>query len=71
MCFTGQVIGSVSGFSKTNNDGSITITARVAGGAPLADTFTWTLPDGTSTLSPGQSSGSFSASNAQVCYYDK
>ena len=49
----------------TNSDGSVSLNVKVSGGNPAPNQFQWTLPGG-ATLSPGSSSGSFSASFPRV-----
>ena len=58
------VPGVITGYI---NDGSrlIELIAVVSGGTPAADTFSWTLPDGTELL-PGQTTGSYVASQPTV-----
>ena len=49
---------------------SVTLTATLTGGSPTADTFIWTLSDGT-VISPGLNIDGYMASQAQVgaCVY--
>ena len=57
--------GQITGVINDGDNVAVILVATVSGGTPEADTFTWTLPDGTELL-PEQTSGSFSASDVAV-----
>ncbi|XP_067929104.1 uncharacterized protein [Watersipora subatra] len=56
--------GQVTGTITEATDGSVVLVATVTGGQPAADSFNWTLADG-SVLFPGQTRGSVVASQAE------